>query len=147
MEQWAKHMIFKKKVSRWTVNSIFNSSEVPWGAEWWCFCFCRKWSFFILDLTEMGTTVKIAVSFLTHIRTEIGAFKYKGKDLLGSNPLLFHSSWSGKKRKSWKPYSIFFCLPNLQYISEKLPSASFITCLIPSHAPTSLHLFWVSHCA
>ena len=39
MEQWAKHMIFKKMVSRWTVNSIFNSVDIPWGTEWWCFCF------------------------------------------------------------------------------------------------------------
>lgn len=37
MEQWAKHMIFKRRVSRWTVNSIFNFFEVPSGTDWWCF--------------------------------------------------------------------------------------------------------------
>lgn len=70
MEQWAKHMIFKKKVSRWTVNFIFNFSEVPWGTEWWCFGFCRKWSFFLLDLRELGNAINMA---------EIRVFQYKMK--------------------------------------------------------------------
>lgn len=42
MEQWAKHMIFKKRLSRWTVNSISNFCEVPWRTEWWCFLFLQE---------------------------------------------------------------------------------------------------------
>lgn len=40
----------------------------PGGTKWWCFSFCRKWSLFILDLGQMGTAIKIAVSFQAPIR-------------------------------------------------------------------------------
>lgn len=88
----------------------------------------------------MGAAIKIAVSFLAHIRAEIGAFKYKGRDFLGSNPLLLLIPL-GQERKGRAGHLIeSFLPPTTCCLSEKLAAAPFITCLVPSHAPTSLHL-------
>ena len=88
----------------------------------------------------MGAAIKIAVSFLAHIREEIGAFKYKGRDFLGSNPLLLLIPL-GQERKGRAGHLIeSFLPPTTCCLSEKLAAAPFITCLVPSHAPTSLHL-------
>lgn len=88
----------------------------------------------------MGTAIKIAVSFLGHIRAEIGAFKYKGRDFLGSNPLLLLIPL-GQERKGRAGHLIEAFLPPLTCnLLEKLASTPFITCLVPSDAPTSLHL-------
>lgn len=90
----------------------------------------------------MGTAIKIAVSFLAHMRAEIGAFKVKGRDFLGSNPLLpFIPLGQGRKGRAGNFTASIFVLLTC-YLSEKLPSAPFITCLSPAHAPTSLHPSW-----
>lgn len=90
----------------------------------------------------MGTAIKIAVSFLAHLRAEIGAFKVKGRDFLGSNPLLpFIPLGQGRKGRAENFIASFSVLLTC-YLSKKLPSAPFITCLIPAHAPTSMHPSW-----
>ena len=49
----------------------------------------------------MGTAIKTAVSFPALVRAEIGAFKYKGREFLGSNPLYpFIPLGQGRKRRA-----------------------------------------------
>ena len=49
----------------------------------------------------MGTAIKTAVSFLAHMRADIGAFKYKGRDFFESNSLHLYVPLSqGRKERA-----------------------------------------------
>lgn len=132
MEQWAfKHMIFKKMVSRWTVNSIFNSCWHSLGDWVMVFLFLQEIEFLHHWLKEMNW-LQCPSLRSAHMRAEIGAFKYKGEISLNLTLCTFIPLSQGRKAYIYNFIASFSLEPLTYYISEKISSAPFHTCLVPS---------------